>query len=44
MWCEDLKLDNTGLLNFWSVLVLVLQLLEAGKSYTTSHGGLFHLW
>ena len=27
----------------WWVLMLVLQLLEAGKSYTTSHGGTVHL-
>ena len=44
VWCEDLKLDKIGLLNLWLVLVLVSRLLEAGKSCTTSHGGLVHLW
>ena len=41
--CESLKLNKIGLLNLWLVLVLVLQLLEAGKPFTTSHGGLVHL-
>ena len=44
VWCEDLKLDNIGLLNLWWVLVRILLLPEAGKSHTASHGGLVHLW
>ena len=44
VWCGGLKLDNIGLLNLWCILVRVLLLPEAGKSRTTSHGGLVHLW